>query len=93
MLHTIHASLPKSGERPYRDVTLDPNAKKVLNIPAWYCFWLVFPIVSTIEGGDYATLSVLLAHGAKLSYSLEDISRADEKRYGELFFVKPADLD
>jgi hypothetical protein len=25
VLHTIHASLPKSGERPYRDVTLDPE--------------------------------------------------------------------
>lgn len=60
----------------------DTNAKKVLDSPAW-CGALVFPIVSTIMAGDYATLSLLLAHGAKLSYSPEDISRAEEKRYAE----------
>ncbi|KAI9451558.1 hypothetical protein BJY52DRAFT_1297200 [Lactarius psammicola] len=58
----------------------DPNAKKVLNSPAWYGYGLVFPVVSTIITGDYATLSLLLAHGAKLIYSPEDISRAEEKR-------------
>ncbi|KAH8995817.1 hypothetical protein EDB86DRAFT_1066941 [Lactarius hatsudake] len=59
----------------------DPNAKKVLNSPTWYGYGgFVFPIVSTIMGGDYATLSVLLAHGAKLVYSPEDVSRAEEKR-------------
>ncbi|KAF8260330.1 hypothetical protein EI94DRAFT_1780506 [Lactarius quietus] len=42
----------------------DANAKKVLN---------------TIKAGDYATLSLLLAHGAKLSYSPGDVSRAEEK--------------
>ncbi|KAF8267587.1 hypothetical protein EI94DRAFT_1801491 [Lactarius quietus] len=57
----------------------DPDAKKVLNSPAWYCFWLVFPIVSAIEAGDYATLSLLLAHGAKISFSLEDISRSEKR--------------
>jgi len=59
----------------------DPNAKKVLNSPAWYRSGLVFPIVSTIIAGDYATLSLLLAHGGKLVYSPEDISRAEEKWY------------
>ncbi|KAH8995800.1 hypothetical protein EDB86DRAFT_3077358 [Lactarius hatsudake] len=63
----------------------DPNAKKVLNSPAWYGYGgLVFPIISTIVGGSYATLSVLLAHGAKLVYSPEDVSRAEEKRTGYL---------
>ena len=61
----------------------DPNAKKVVNSPAWYCFWLVFPIVSAIDAGDYATLSLLLAQGAILSYSPEDISREKEKLYAE----------
>ncbi|KAH9057582.1 hypothetical protein EDB87DRAFT_1686168 [Lactarius vividus] len=60
----------------------DPNAKKVLNSPAWYGYELVFPIVSTIIGGDYATLSLLLAYGAKLVYLPEDVSRAEEKRTG-----------
>ena len=66
-------------------LTHDPNAKKVLNSPAWYGHGhgLVFPIVSTINAGDYATLSVLLAHGAKLLYLPEDTSRAEEKWYVE----------
>ena len=57
----------------------DPNAKKILDGPAWYVNGLVFPVVSTIMAGDYATLSLLLAHGAKLSYMPEDVSRAEEK--------------
>ncbi|KAH9007478.1 hypothetical protein EDB84DRAFT_1572846, partial [Lactarius hengduanensis] len=57
----------------------DPNAKEVLNSPAWYGFGLAFPVISTILTGDYATLSLLLAHGAKLVYSPEDISSAEEK--------------
>lgn len=61
----------------------DPNAKKILNTPTWYTNGLVFPVVSTITAGDYATLSLLLAHGAKLSFSPEDISRAEEKWYAE----------
>ena len=56
----------------------DQNAKKVLDIPARSGFRLVFPVVSSILIGDYATLSVLLAHGAKLAYSPEDTSRAEE---------------
>ncbi|KAH9180206.1 hypothetical protein EDB89DRAFT_2061917 [Lactarius sanguifluus] len=56
----------------------DPNAEKVLNSPAWYGFGLAFPVISTIITGDYATLSLLLAHGAKLVYSPEDISSAEE---------------
>ena len=59
----------------------DPNAKKVLDFPAWFGSGLVFPIVSSIFSGDYATLSVLLAHGAKLVYSPEDASRAERAKY------------
>jgi hypothetical protein len=59
----------------------DPNAKKVLDFPAWAGLGLVFPPVSSIQSGDYATLSVLLAHGAKLVYSPEDASRAERARY------------
>lgn len=59
----------------------DPNAKKVLDFPAWAGLGLVFPPVSSILSGDYATLSVLLAHGAKLVYSPEDASRAERAKY------------
>jgi hypothetical protein len=59
----------------------DPNAKKVLDFPAWVGNGLVFPLVSSISSGDYATLSVLLVNGAKLVYSPEDASRAEISRY------------
>jgi ankyrin repeat protein len=62
----------------------DPNAKKVLDFPAWAGLGLVFPPVSSILSGDYATLSVLLAHGAKLVYSPEDASRAERAKYAKL---------
>ena len=62
----------------------DPNAKKVLDFPAWIEQELVFPPVSSILSGDYATLSVLLAHGAKLVYSPEDASRAERAKFVQL---------
>ena len=61
----------------------DPNAKKIINSPSWHVHGLMFPVVSTIMKGDYATLSLLLAHDAKLLYSPEDISRAEEKWYAD----------
>ncbi|KAH9020875.1 hypothetical protein EDB84DRAFT_1441656 [Lactarius hengduanensis] len=69
----------------------DPNAKKVLNSPAWYACGFVFPIVSTIMGGNYATLSVLLAHGAKLVYLPEDVSRAEENLKRKCYIDQAAD--
>ncbi|KAH9057562.1 hypothetical protein EDB87DRAFT_1686152 [Lactarius vividus] len=57
----------------------------VLNSPAWYGSGLVFPIVSTIATGNYATLFVLLAHGAILVYFPEDVSRAEEKQTGYIY--------
>jgi len=62
----------------------DPNAKKVLDFPTWGGSGLVFPPVSSILSGDYATLSVLLAYGAKLVYSPEDASRAERAKYVQL---------
>jgi hypothetical protein len=59
----------------------DPNAKKVLDFPAWAGIGLVFPLVSSITSGDYATLSVLLVNGAKLVYSSEDASKAEIAKY------------
>lgn len=70
----------------------DPNAKKVLDIPAWSGRGLVFPVVSAILAGDYAMLSVLLAHGARLVYSPEDVSRAEEKRYVNHYFQPNLDI-
>jgi ankyrin repeat protein len=55
----------------------DQNARKVLHIPARSGYGIVFPLVSSILSGDYATLSVLLAHDARLVFSPEDASRAE----------------
>jgi ankyrin repeat protein len=57
------------------------NARKVLDIPAQSGFGLMFPVVSSILSGDYATLSLLLAYGAKLAYSPDDVSRAEAMAY------------
>ena len=59
----------------------DQNAKKVIDIPAHSGYGIVFPVVSSILSGDYATLSVLLSHGAKLVFSPEDVSRAQGVPY------------
>ncbi|KAH9170812.1 hypothetical protein EDB89DRAFT_2071544 [Lactarius sanguifluus] len=85
-LFTIFHRIVAAGKTKIVSLLLDhdPNAKKVLNSPAWYEHGLVFPIISAITAGNYATLSVLLAHGAKLIYSPEDVSRAEEKRTGYL---------
>ncbi|KAI9433857.1 hypothetical protein H4582DRAFT_1982964 [Lactarius indigo] len=85
-LFTIFHRIVAAGKTKIVELLLshDPNAKKVLNSPAWYERGLVFPIVSAITAGDYATLSLLLAHNGKLVYSPEDVSRAEEKRTGYL---------
>ncbi|KAH9034042.1 hypothetical protein EDB83DRAFT_2296416 [Lactarius deliciosus] len=85
-LFTIFHRIVAAGKTKIVSLLLDrdPNAKKVLNSPAWYEHGLVFPIISAITAGNYATLSLLLAHGAKLVYSPEDVSRAEEKRTGYL---------
>lgn len=59
----------------------DPSAKKVLNTTAVSGHGLVSPVVSCVLSSDYATLSVSLAHGAKLEYSPDDASRAEEVKY------------
>ncbi|KAH8995818.1 hypothetical protein EDB86DRAFT_2829340 [Lactarius hatsudake] len=85
-LFTIFHRIVAAGKTKIVSLLLDRdlNAKKVLNSPAWYEHGLVFPIISAITAGNYATLSLLLAHGAKLVYSPEDVSRAEEKRTGYL---------
>jgi ankyrin repeat protein len=59
----------------------DQNARKVLDMSARSGYEAVFPLVSSILSGDYATLSVLLAHGAKLVFSPKDASRGGGSLY------------
>ncbi|TFY76764.1 hypothetical protein EWM64_g7248 [Hericium alpestre] len=57
----------------------DPNAKIAIDYPAMSNHILVYPIVSAITNGDYASLAVLIAYGAKLTITEEDVSRMDDK--------------
>jgi ankyrin repeat protein len=58
----------------------DPNATAVLNFPM--CTWnsVIFPVVTAISARNYSMLALMLAHGAKLLITEEDISRAHAAR-------------
>jgi ankyrin repeat protein len=65
----------------------DPNAKLLVNFPS-ATFWnVIFPSVSAIERGDYATLALLLAYGAKLSYNGDDLQGARDALYARFLPV------
>lgn len=56
----------------------DPNAKKVVNIPAIKYNEVIFPLVTAIQQLDYGMIALLLAHGAKTDISEDDIVKAME---------------
>ncbi|RDB20232.1 hypothetical protein Hypma_012624 [Hypsizygus marmoreus] len=53
----------------------DPNAKAVLDSPSFNWQAVIFPVVSAIEMGQYSMLATLLAHGAKLTFTEDDVTR------------------
>jgi ankyrin repeat protein len=54
----------------------DPNIGAVINFPSLLYSSVDFPLVAAIAGGNYSMLALLLAHGAKVKYTEDDISRA-----------------
>jgi ankyrin repeat protein len=54
----------------------DPNIGAVINFPSLPYDSVNFPLVAAIAGGNYSMLALLLAHGAKVTYTEDDISRA-----------------
>lgn len=54
----------------------DANAAAALNLPVVGYSSAVFPVVLPIAGGDYATLALLLAHGAQTRLADEEVTRA-----------------
>jgi ankyrin repeat protein len=54
----------------------DPNAGTVLNFPSITWGSITFPIVTTLVAGNYSTLAVMLAHGAKIVFKEEDVAPA-----------------
>ncbi|KAI0059327.1 ankyrin [Artomyces pyxidatus] len=64
----------------------DPHAGAMVDSPAWAHGSLVYPVVSAILRGDYATLAVLLAHGAQLVVTAESVSVAEHTRTSKMPF-------
>ncbi|KAI0683269.1 hypothetical protein BC835DRAFT_758930, partial [Cytidiella melzeri] len=59
----------------------DPNAKMVLNVPYMPIHQpVIFPLVSCVLSGSYSLLAVLLAHGAKVNISTDDLERARDMK-------------
>lgn len=54
----------------------DPNAQTVLNFPLMNYNNVVFPLVIAIDKRAYSVVALLLAHGAKINFTEEDVSRA-----------------
>ncbi|KAI0708741.1 hypothetical protein C8T65DRAFT_535541, partial [Cerioporus squamosus] len=59
----------------------DPKAKAVIDSPlVSNQLLMTHPIVSALAKNDFATVAVLLAHGAKVTFTEEDFSRARDLR-------------
>ncbi|KAJ3512423.1 hypothetical protein NLJ89_g3531 [Agrocybe chaxingu] len=56
----------------------DPHAKTVIDFPSVQYQNVVFPLGSAIRKMEYASIAIMLAHGAKLEYDEADITRASE---------------
>lgn len=54
----------------------DPNIDKVINLPYLQWGFVVFPVVTAIHQRYYATLMVMVAHGARLDLQEIDITKA-----------------
>lgn len=58
----------------------DPKAKAVLDFPEVQYSDIYFPLVSAISRGEYGMVLALLAHGAKISYTDEDVTHAIQSK-------------
>ncbi|KAI0059321.1 ankyrin [Artomyces pyxidatus] len=64
---------------------LDPGARDAVNIPAVYNISdegprFVSPLVSAVKEGNYSLVAMLLAHGARLNISTEDVEGASNSK-------------
>lgn len=82
-LFTIFHDIVASGKLKLAACVLrcDPNAKQVIDSPAIRYNDVIFPIVTAVQKLDYAMIALLVAHGAKLDLSEEDINKAVEAKY------------
>lgn len=63
----------------------DPNASSVVNFPAIKWNDVIFPLASAVKLGSYSIIAILLAHGAKVEFEEEDVTRAREAVYVPFF--------
>ena len=63
----------------------DPNASSVVNFPAIKWNDVIFPLASAVKLGSYSIIAILLAHGAKVEFEEEDVTRAREAAYVPFF--------
>jgi hypothetical protein len=77
-VRTIFHSLVSSGRTRLVETVLrcDPNIDKVINLPYLQRHDVVFPVVTAIQLRCYATLTVMVAHGARLDLQETDITKA-----------------
>lgn len=55
---------------------VDPKAKKLINFPTIQFGTAIFPTTAAVANHDFATLALLLAHGAKVVFKDEDLNAA-----------------
>ena len=72
-LRIVTAGKPKLLLTLFR---VDPKAKKLVNFPTIEDRAAIFPTTVAIANRDYATLALLLAHGAKVVFKDEDLNLA-----------------
>jgi len=72
-LRIVTAEKPKLLSTLFR---ADSKAKKLVNFPAIQPGTVVFPTTAAIANRDFATLALLLAHGAKVMFKDEDLNAA-----------------
>jgi len=63
----------------------DPSISTVINLPYLQGRTAIFPVVTAVQKRHYATLVLLLAHGARLDIQESDITKAVDVAY--VFFL------
>lgn len=72
-LRIVAAEKPKLLSTLFR---ADPKAKKLVNFPTLQEGAAIFPTTVAVANRDYVTLTLLLAHGAKVVFKDEDLNAA-----------------
>ena len=77
-LYSILHAFVSSGKLSLVEKLLknDPTSKAAINVPAFSNMSAAYPLVTATSKSQYAMVALLLAYGANVSYSPEEIDRA-----------------